>query len=100
MVSAVSPSRRMFLACSAGALAVLAGAAAAGLELVSHGVLPGKAALDWLDGACSVSAPAWSFATPLGPAVSGTFYSAARERVVGYSIGYPPGHHQGDELPL
>jgi S-formylglutathione hydrolase FrmB len=39
-------------------------------------------------------------ATPLGPTVSGTFYSAARERVVGYSIGYPPGYHHGDELPL
>jgi enterochelin esterase-like enzyme len=99
-VSAVSPSRRMFLACSVGAVGVLAGGAAAGFELVSHGVLPGKAALDRLDGACSVPAPAWSFATPLGPAVSGTFYSAARERVVGYSIGYPPGYHQGDELPL
>jgi S-formylglutathione hydrolase FrmB len=94
------PSRRVFLACSAGAVAALAGGAAAGVELVSRGVLPGKPVLDRLDGACSVPAAPWSFATPLGPTVSGTFYSAARERVVGYSIGYPPGYHQGDELPL
>ena len=93
-------SRRLFLACSAGAVAAVAGGATAGLELVAHGVLPGKAALDRLDGACSVAVPPWSFTTPLGPTMSGTFYSAARERVVGYSIGYPPGHRQGDELPL
>lgn len=99
-MSGVPWSRRMFLACSAGAVTVLAGGAAAGFEMVSHGVLPGKTALDRLDGACSVPAPAWSFATPLGPTVSGTFYSAAREQVVGYSVGYPPGYHQGDELPL
>jgi S-formylglutathione hydrolase FrmB len=98
-VSAMSRSRRLFLLYSAGAVAVLGGAAA-GLELVSHGALPGKAELDRLDGACSVPAPSWSFATPLGPQASGTFYSAARERVVGYSIGYPPGHRAGDELPL
>ena len=90
----------MFLACSAGTVAVIAGGVAAGGELVSRGVLPGKAALDRLDGACSVAGPAWSFAAPLGPTVSGRFYSAARERVVGYSIGYPPGHRQGDELAL
>jgi len=90
----------MFLASCAGAVAAVAGGATAWAELVSHGVLPGQAALDRLDGACSVAAPTWSFATPAGPTVSGTFYSAARERVVGYSIGYPPGHRQGDELPL
>jgi S-formylglutathione hydrolase FrmB len=90
----------MVLASSVGVAAGLAGAAVAGLDLVSHGVLPGKAVLDRVDGACSVPVQPWSFATPLGPAVSGTFYSAARGRVVGYSIGYPPGYHQGDELPL
>lgn len=90
----------MVLASSVGVAAGLAGAAVAGLDLVSHGVLPGKAVLDRVDGACSVPVQPWSLATPLGPAVSGTFYSAARGRVVGYSIGYPPGYHQGDELPL
>jgi S-formylglutathione hydrolase FrmB len=93
-------SRRAILACSAGAVAAVAGSAVAGLELVSRGVLPGKAELDRVDGACDLPAPAWSFTTPTGPTLSGTFYSAARERVVGYSIGYPPGHQRGDELPL
>jgi pimeloyl-ACP methyl ester carboxylesterase len=93
-------SRRMFLLGTAGAVVAVAGAAAAGAEMVSHGVLPGQAELDRLDGACTVPVPPWSLTTPLGPTVSGTFYSAARERVVGYSIGYPPGHKQGDELPL
>jgi S-formylglutathione hydrolase FrmB len=32
--------------------------------------------------------------------VSGTFYSAARNRAVGYTIGYPPRHRPGSELPL
>jgi S-formylglutathione hydrolase FrmB len=79
---------------------LLAGAAAAGLELVSRGVLPGSSTLARFDGACSLPASARTFTTSLGPAVSGTFYSAARERVVGYTIGYPPGHRPGDPLPL
>jgi S-formylglutathione hydrolase FrmB len=40
-----------------------------------------------------------SYAAP-GPQHSGTFYSACRRRVVGYTIGYPPGHRPGDRLPL
>jgi enterochelin esterase-like enzyme len=55
--------------------------------------------LDMLDGACSVPGPALEFSPP-GPASSGTFYSAARRRTVGYTIAYPPGHHAGAELPL
>ncbi|HLJ98537.1 MAG TPA: alpha/beta hydrolase-fold protein, partial [Streptosporangiaceae bacterium] len=75
------------------------GAALAGLDLVEHGVLPGKAVLDDLSGACSVSAPPLSFA-PGGPSFSGTFHSAWRRRAVGYTIAYPPGHRPGSELPL
>jgi len=70
-----------------------------GVELVSHGVLPGQAALDSLDGACSVPAPRLAYSRP-GPSFSGTFYSAARRRPVGYTIAYPPGHLAGDQLPL
>jgi enterochelin esterase-like enzyme len=32
--------------------------------------------------------------------VAGTFHSSARGLDVGYTIGYPPGHRPGDELPL
>jgi enterochelin esterase-like enzyme len=70
-----------------------------GIELISHNVLPGKSLLDQLDGACSVTRPQLEYA-PLGPAFSGTFYSRARQRTVGYTIAYPPGHRPGDELPL
>jgi pimeloyl-ACP methyl ester carboxylesterase len=77
----------------------LAAAGAVGVELISRGVLPGKLALDTLDGACSVPSPALRLAPP-GPSSSGTFYSAARRRTVGYTIAYPPGHRAGDELPL
>jgi pimeloyl-ACP methyl ester carboxylesterase len=93
-------SRRTFLACSAGAVAALAGGAAAGVDLVSHGVLPGKAVLDQLDGACSLPATRFSFPSGVGPTVSGTFFSAKRNRLVAYSIGYPPLHEPGSELPL
>lgn len=92
-------SRRLVLKASLGGLAVVVAGGAGGFELVSRGVLPGKSALDRLDGACSVAAPPLSFA-PTGPEVSGTFYSTARGRVVGYTIGYPPGRGPGDELPL
>ena len=70
----------------------------AGVELISHGVLPGKAELDQLDGACSVRPAAR--VSPLGPSFSGTFYSRARRRSVGYTIAYPPGHGPGSALPL
>lgn len=91
-------SRRRLLTWGAGgALAVAAGAG--GLELVSHGVLPGAALLDRLDGACDVPAPPMSFA-PAGPAITSSFYSAARGRQVGYTVAYPPGRRPGDRLPL
>ena len=50
-----------------------AGAVAAGVVGAERGILPGKAVLDTLDGACSVPGPAVAFA-PLGPSSSGTFY--------------------------
>jgi pimeloyl-ACP methyl ester carboxylesterase len=74
-------------------------ASAAGLELVSHGVLPGKQLLDQIDGACSVPTPVLSFET-VGPSESGRFYSAARRRSVGYTIAYPPAHQPGESLAL
>jgi enterochelin esterase-like enzyme len=95
-----SPRRRRFLRGALGGLVVAAAAGAAGFELVSHGVLPGKSELAQLDGACSVPAPDFTpYAAP-GPQVSGSFYSAARRTTVGYTIGYPPGHRPGDRLPL
>ena len=74
-------------------------AGAVGLELVSRGVLPGQTELDELDGVCSVARPTVAFSTS-GRSVSGRFYSAARRRTVGYTIGYPPGHVDGSPLPL
>jgi pimeloyl-ACP methyl ester carboxylesterase len=82
-----------------GSVAVLAAAGGTGIELVSRGVLPGRQLLDRVDGACSVPPPRLSFG-PLGPSVSGTFFSRARRRAVGYTIGYPPGHRPGSRLPL
>ena len=40
-----------------GGLLGVAAAGAVGVELVNHGVLPGKATLDRIDGACVVPAP-------------------------------------------
>ena len=92
-------SRRLVLRAGLGGVLGLAGAAAGGFALVEHGVLPGKAFLDRVDGACVVPAPPMRF-WPTGPSLSGTFYSAARQRVVGYTVAYPPGHRPGSELPL
>ncbi len=77
----------------------VAGAAAIGVELVGHGVLPGKTELDQLEGACAVSDGPLSFSA-LGPTTSGTFFSHARGRHVGYTLAYPPGHGPGSSLPL
>jgi S-formylglutathione hydrolase FrmB len=81
-----------------GAVAAAAGGVAA-IELVSHGVLPGKTLLDNIEGACSVPVPPLEYSPP-GPSFSGAFFSHARRRDVGYAIAYPPGHKAGDELPL
>jgi hypothetical protein len=82
----------------AGAAVVVVGGAVA-YELVDHDVLPGKQALDRLVGACSVTVPPPSY-SPLGPSMSGAFHSTARNRSVGYTIAYPPGHGPGSALPL
>jgi predicted esterase len=92
-------SRRRLLGTGVGGLAVLAAAGAGGLELVARGVLPGQQVLDRLDGACSVSSPPLSLDPP-GPQFSGTFYSRARRRPVGYAVAYPPGQRPGSRLPL
>lgn len=90
------------LALGSGAVVAAAAAGITAFELVDHGVLPGQAELDRLDGACSVPSPPLAY-QPLGPAHEGTFYSAARNGTVGYTIAYPPGHRpadEGKELPL
>jgi hypothetical protein len=92
-------SRRRFLAWGAGGLVAVAGAGAIGFELVDHGVLPGKTELDQLDGACSVSSGPLVFSAA-SPSISGTFFSRARRRNVGYTLAYPPGHGRGSRLPL
>jgi len=92
-------TRRRFLAGAAAGVAVLAGGATAVVELVSHGVLPGGQLLDQLEGDCSVSRPPWRF-SPLGPSMSGTFYSHARRRTVGYTVAFPAGHGPGSTIPL
>src|SRR5580693_10400438 len=92
-------TRRRVLTLGLAPAAAFVAAGVTGLELVSHGILPGKAMLDTLDGACSVPGPALEFSPP-GPSSSRTFYSAARNRTVGYTIAYPPGRRSGDELPL
>jgi len=92
-------TRRRLLTLGLAPAAGLVAAGVTGLELISRGILPGKAVFDTLDGACSVSSPALEFSLP-GPSSSRTFYSAARRRTVGYTIAYPPGHRAGDELPL
>ena len=92
-------TRRRALGIGAGGLVAVTAAGAGALELVARGVLPGQAALDRLDGACSVASPPLVFAAP-GPAESGTFYSRARRCQVGYTIAWPPGHRPGTPLPL
>jgi pimeloyl-ACP methyl ester carboxylesterase len=92
-------SRRRFLAWGVGGLATVVGAGAAGVELVSHGVVPGKQVLNDLDGACSVARKPFVDAL-LGVSISGRFHSEARHREVGYTIGLPAGHLRGVPLPL
>jgi pimeloyl-ACP methyl ester carboxylesterase len=92
-------SRRRVLSVGLGSLAGLAAAATVGVELVSHGVVPGKDLLDQLDGACSVAAPPLRFRAT-GVSRSGSFFSQARRREVGYTVAWPPGHEPGDALPL
>jgi pimeloyl-ACP methyl ester carboxylesterase len=92
-------SRRRFLAWALGATSAVVVAATAGLELAAHGVIPGRSDVLELEGACDVSGAPSTFLAP-GPSSSGTFYSQARGRDVGFTIAYPPGHGPGTPLPL
>jgi pimeloyl-ACP methyl ester carboxylesterase len=92
-------SRRHILAFGVGGAAVVLAGGVLGLELVSHGVLPGQQELDRVDGGCSVAGPAFRF-SGRGSSRSGTFSSKARRRQVGYTIAWPPGHGPGSTLPL
>ena len=75
-------TRRRLLTLGLAPAAVLACAAAGGAELVSRGVLPGRALLDGLDGACSVPEPPLAFSPPgavvaVGPGChDGSFFTA------------------------
>ena len=92
-------SRRQLLAWGVGVGAGVAGAGVAGVELVSRGVLPGRQVLLDIQGACAVPPPVLA-PSGSGAAVSGRFFSRARNREVGYTVGYPPGHGPGSVLPL
>lgn len=98
-VDETTVSRRRLLGWIAGGLGAVVVVGVGGVELVAHGVLPGKLLLDELDGACSVNAPNIVFGQ-LGTTTSGQFYSKARHRPVGYSIGYPAGNLASDGLSL
>lgn len=92
-------TRRRFLTAGIAGAGVLIGGGAGALELISHGVLPGKQELEQLEGDCSVSYRPFEFSR-LGPAISGTFFSRHRRRDVGYTLAFPPGHGPGSEVPL
>jgi pimeloyl-ACP methyl ester carboxylesterase len=98
-VDEATVSRRRLLGWVAGGLGAVVVVGVGGVELVDHGVLPGKLLLDELDGACSVKAPNVVFGE-LGTTTSGQFFSKARHRPVGYSIGYPVGNPPSDALSL
>jgi hypothetical protein len=91
-------TRRRLLAWGLGATATVVGAGAAGDELVSHGVLPGRQLLLHSRGTVPWPCPR-RCSRVSGRAVSGTFYSQARRRTVGYTIAYPPGHGTGQRPP-
>jgi pimeloyl-ACP methyl ester carboxylesterase len=95
----VTWTRRRLLTTAFAATAAVVGGGAGAVELVSHGVLPGQTLLDRLDGACSVPHPPFEFGA-LGPSTSGTFFSRARRRNVGYTLAFPPGHAPGSAVPL
>jgi len=78
-----------------------AGAVALGTELLDERILPGREVLEryHVDPGCwtVLEAPACGEG---GATVTGSFLSRYRRRVLGYTIGYPPGHGPGDRLPL
>ena len=92
-------SRRRLLAWGLGGGAAVLAAGASGVELVLHGVLPGRQRLVQATGGCHVEAPPGSF-EPGATSTSGTFASQKRNQTVGYTIALPPGHVPGTALPL
>lgn len=92
-------TRRRFLALGLAGTGTLVAGSAGAFELAKRGVIPGKHVIDVLEGACDVPHPQLRF-SPLGAAFSRAFDSRARNRRVGYTIAYPPGHGPGDRLPL
>jgi enterochelin esterase-like enzyme len=92
-------SRRHLIKWALGGVGAVIVGGATGVELINHGVLPGKLYLEEIDGACSVPRPALEYGI-LGQSMNGTFYSSARRRQVDFTIAYPPGHRSGDELAL
>ena len=81
-----------------GGIGVVA-AGAAGMAGVEAGLIPGRSTLHSLLGLNGTAGDVPE-ATP-GPAVSGSFVSAARDGVdVGWTISYPPGASAGDALPV
>ncbi len=92
-------TRRRILTAGLGGAVGIVLAGAAGVELISHGILPGQSELDQFDGACSVSGPGPQF-SELGHSLSGAFRSRARGRTVGYTMAWPPGAEPGTPLPL
>jgi len=80
-------SRRTFLLGVLGGAVLAAGGSAAAIE---DGVLPGRARVAALLGACDVDAVPAPGA--VGVITSGQFGSAARGRDVGWSLALPPGH--------
>jgi enterochelin esterase-like enzyme len=92
-------SRRHIITFGIGALAAVVVAGVAGVELISHGVLPGQQELDQIEGGCAVASPPLRF-SGLGRSMSGSFYSQTRHRTVGYTVAWPPGVDIGTPLPL
>lgn len=92
-------TRRRFLKLGVAGVGTLVAAGVGVEQLVQHGILPGKHALQVLEGDCSVTHPPLDF-LQLGPSYTNHFYSHARRRLVGYTIAYPPGHRPGAALPL
>jgi S-formylglutathione hydrolase FrmB len=89
-------SRRALLTGVVGVAAVATGGA-----LVDARVLPGKGHIEralHIAPGQGVDASVPSAAT--GPIVSGTFTSSHFRRRVGWAIAYPPGGHQGADLPV
>ncbi len=92
-------TRRRLLLRGFATLAALGVAGVVGVELVAHGVLPGQQELDQLEGNCAVARPPLRY-SETGPSRSGSFFSRARRRRVGYTVAWPPGHQPGSALPL